>query len=352
MPLATMPVFRTTTMYSLAGCAVEWASESKLIVSCGRALHECDVHGESYRLLGEIPRPIGVRAVSAIRLGQRLLRELYYNVVPLRDGRLFVTYGREVGIIADGKFSALQGVVRPARILRGGCALDADGSVYWGEYFDNAHRGEIHIYRWDPVGNRASVVYTFPPGAIYHVHAVHSDPTDGSLLCLTGDRTTECRFLRSRDGFTSVETIGAGDESWRFVSLVPRQRDWLVATDAEFRQNQIALIDRETRVRTPIVETVGPVYYSAHVGNVSFFGSSAERCDVQPDPRAVLYAVCGEAVTTIQSFEKDLGKSRLLWRLFLPGTLHFPSNGGVGRSLYVSGIGVRGLDARVMRVDW
>ncbi len=339
-------------MYSLAGWAVEWAGEDKLIVSSGRALHECDTLGRSHRLLGEIPRPFGVRAVSALRLGQRFLRELYYNVLPLRDGRLFVSYGRELGLIANGRFTALEGIIRPARILRGGCALDADGSVYWGEYFDNAKRGEIHIYRWDPRKNRALVVYTFPSGTIYHVHAVRVDPADGSLLCLTGDRRSECRFLRSRDGFASMETLGAGDESWRFVSLIPRRSDWLVATDAEFRQNQIARIDRETRERTKIGETAGPVYYSAQVGDVSFFGSSAERCEIQPDPRATLYAVCGNSVTTIGSFEKDLGKSRLAWRLFLPGTLHFPSNGGVGRSLYVSGIGVRGLDARVLRVDW
>ena len=290
--------------------------------------------------------------MSSLRLGQRLLRELYYNVLPLQDGRLFVSYGRNVGVFANGTFAPLNGLLRPARILRGGCALAADGAIYWGEYFDNAQRGEIHIYRWDPHEDRASVVYTFPRGAIYHVHSVRVDPVDQSLLCLTGDRDDECRLLRTRDEFATLETLGAGDESWRFVSLVPRQCDWLVATDAEFRQNQISRIDRVSRERTTIAETDGPIYYSAQIDDVAFFGSSAERCDIQPEPRATLYAVRGETATTVASFDKDLGASRLAWRLFLPGTLHFPSNGGVERSLYVSGVGVRGLDACVMRVDW
>ena len=159
-------------------------------------------------------------------------------------------------------------------------------------------------------------------------------------------------MLRTRDGFATLETIGAGDESWRFVSLVPRLGDWLVATDAEFRQNTIAAINRRDGARRILGDTDGPVYYSAQVGDVAFFGSSGERCEIQPEPRATLYAVSGEVMTTVASFDKDLGRSRLAWRLFLPGTLHFPSNGGVGRCLYVSGVGLRGMDARVLRVDW
>ena len=195
-------------------------------------------------------------------------------------------------------------------------------------------------------------MHTFPRGKIYHVHCVRADPVDGSLLCLTGDRNAECRFLRTRDGFRTMESVGEGNESWRFISVVPRADAWLVATDAEFQENQIATIARATGMRTKLTAVDGPIYYSAQVGDTVFFGSTAERCVIQPHPQATLYAVRDGRAVAVRSFDKDLSPTRLAWRLFLPGTLHFPINGGDGRALYVSGVALRGLDARVLCVEW
>lgn len=344
--------FRFQQIHALRGCAVEWIERDGLIVSRGRALYRTGFEGERPRLIGQVPRPLAVRAISSLRLGQRFLRELFYNVIPLEDGRFFVSFGRQTGILEHGYFAPLRGLRRKTRILRGGCAVAADGSIYWGEYFDNADRGEVDVYRWDPASDRARIVHTFARGEIYHVHGVRADPVDGSLLCLTGDRLAECRFLRTFDGFRTLEPVGEGDETWRFVTVIPQADGWLVATDAEFRENQIATIARSTGARTTLTEVDGPIYYSAQVGDTTFFGSTAERCVIQPHPQATLYAVRDGRAIAVRTFQKDLGRARLAWRLFLPGALHFPINGGDRRILYISGMALHGFDARVLRVEW
>jgi hypothetical protein len=344
--------FRFTPVPALDDCAVEWAMDDSLIISCGNALYRCNLEGGNRQLLGAVPRPMSARLVSRVRLGRRFLREMFYNVIPLANGRLFATFARDVGFFVDTRFQPLSGIRRSTRVLRGGCAVAPDGSVYWGEYFDNDTRGEVYVYRWDPRDDRAEVAYVFGRGQIYHVHSIQRDPFDESLLCLTGDRKMECRFLRTRDGFRTIDAVGEGDERWRFVSVVPRADSWLVATDAEFTQNEISRLDRRTGERTRLGVADGPVYYSAQAGDTTFFGSTAERCDIQPQPRATLYAVRESRVEAVRTFPKDLGASRLAWKLFLPGTLHFPLNSASGNRLYVSGVGLRGFDSRVMRVDW
>lgn len=347
-----IPNFAVTPYDALRGYAVEWAGPDSLIVSRGNSLFSCDLAGAAMRPVGTFPRPTLRCAVARVRLGQRLLREMYYNVVPLPDGRLFTTYAMDIAVIERGRSHSIVGIRRPARVLRGGCALGSDGCVYWGEYFANTSRGEMYVYRLSPEGMRAEVVYVFPPGSIYHIHGVRRDPVEDNFLCMTGDRRSECRFLRTRDRFATVEAIGEGSEDWRFVSVVPREQDWLAATDAEFRQNEIVRIDRQSGERTWLADVNGPVYYSAQVGDVAFFGSTAERCVIQTEPRASLYAVRGTTVSTVLTFRKDISDARWAWRYFMPGTLHFPSNGGVNNTLFVSGVALRGFDARVLRVTW
>ena len=61
------------------------------------------------------------------------------------------------------------------------------GNVFWGEYFDNASRDEVHIYASIDGGVKWDVAYTFPRGAIRHVHNIVHDPWGECLWLLTGD---------------------------------------------------------------------------------------------------------------------------------------------------------------------
>ena len=83
-----------------------------------------------------------------------------------------------------------------------------DGYVYWGEYFDNPHRDEVHIYASTDHGLTWNVAYTFPQGAIRHVHNIVYDKWEDCLWVLTGDNGPECRILKASCDF---HTCGGGD---------------------------------------------------------------------------------------------------------------------------------------------
>jgi hypothetical protein len=254
----------------LRGFTIEWAEHGAFILSKQDRLYSSrDLKGP-FEQLAKISAPAWKSAASRIRLGQRFLRFIVTNVVRLNNGDLFVTFDKSVGMVRDGKYQTLEGLIRPCRVLRSACATDADGSIYFGEYLANNERREMRIYRYAPGNERVDVAYTFPAGSIKHIHGVYRDEYAGTLVCLTGDNDPECRILRTNDGFRTLEVVGQGDESWRAVSVLFQKENFFYGTDAEFRPNQIYKVDRETLERKEIGEVSGTVFYSKASAKTSF----------------------------------------------------------------------------------
>ena len=242
-------------------------------------------------------------------------------MLKLADGRLFFTFDRTIGTCRNGRFENLTGLVREARVLRGACAIDPRGDVYFGEYVGNPERHEIHIYRLPLGANRLEIVHTFAPGEVRHVHGIYADPVDDSLWGVTGDRGGECRMFRSTDGFRTIQMVGSGDETWRCVSLQFSPRSNYYGSDAEFIENYLYFVDRATHERTTLAAIDGPVYYSAALGDDLFFGVTAELCPSQQGRHGSLWHVRDdEPGTCVLSIGKDL----LPVRYFQAGTWQFP----------------------------
>lgn len=332
------------------GYSVEWHSGTSVLLGRKNRLYATDGIGGTPRLVGEVPIPAWHRAASVARLGQRFLRSMFYNVLPQSDGRYFTTFGKRLGVLGPDGWHEIA-LPRPSRVLRGGIGKGADGALYFGEYWGNPDRVEMHVYRWMPGDDRVEIAHTFPAGAICHIHSVTWDPFRNGLICLTGDRHAECRILLTRDGFRTVDVIGAGTEDWRGVSIIPRADGWLYATDAEFQQNHIVHLDAASGVRRQLGPVEGPVYYSKAWGADALFGVTAERCVIMPHPRGVLHRVSGDRVERVFTYEKDLSRARKAWELFMPGTLHFATGVGDPRYCFISGVGLRGLDHRVIALE-
>ena len=71
------------------------------------------------------------------------------------------------------------------------------GRIYWGEYFDNRERAEVHIYVSTDRGSTWQIAYTFPAGSIRHIHNIVYDRWGDCLWILTGDEGAECKVLRA-----------------------------------------------------------------------------------------------------------------------------------------------------------
>ncbi len=331
----------------LRGYTVEWAEKGNFYLSLRNGIYHSENLKPPFKKIATIDTPAWKTAAAKFRLAQRLLRFQVTNVIPLSERDLFVTFDKSVGIVRDGKYQTLKGLVRPCRVLRAACAVDAKGDVYFGEYLANAERGEMRTYRYPKGGNSLEIAYTFPAGSIRHTHGIYYDKFSDSLFCLTGDDEKECQIIRSSDGFQTIETVGQGDETWRAVSILFDENNFYYGMDAEFRANLIYKTNRQTLERKTLGEVNGTVFYSKKIGSNLFFTTTAENAPSQTENAAALWHVDeNEKCERVASFKKD----RWHTTLFQFGTIHFPYFSNLENELYFHLVGVE-EDNQVFRLS-
>ncbi len=153
------------------------------------------------------------------------------------------------------------------------------GRIYWGEYFDNRERAEVHIYVSTDRGRTWQVAYTFPAGSIRHVHNIVYDRWGDCLWILTGDEGAECKVLRASSDFRSVEVVVSGNQQARAAAAVPTKNGLYLSTDTPFEKNHVYRLDRAGKV-----EQVGDLASSSvfgcrvgcGVGEAVFFSTMIE----------------------------------------------------------------------------
>lgn len=330
----------------LRGYTVEWAEPGIYFLSMRNRIFHASELRSPFTHIATIDAPAWKSLATKFRLAQRLLRFMVTNVLPLGNGDLFVTFDRSVGIIRDGRYQNLPGMVRPCRVLRSACAIGSDEAVYFGEYLANDERGPMRIYRYLPGSDSIETVHTFGEGEIKHIHGIYRDPYSNDLYCLTGDRPSECRISRSDDGFLKFATVGEGDETWRAVSLVFTEDAIFYGTDAEFRTNEIYRIDRATGERISLGEVNGTVFYSRKVGDDLFFATTAENAPAQKENVAALWWISAEGkLEEVIRFPKDVWHGTL----FQFGTIAMPNGPGDESELLFSLVALKG-DNRTYRL--
>jgi hypothetical protein len=321
----------------LLGYTVEWAEEGNYYLSRRNVLYRSTDLKPPFEKIVSINAPGWKAIISNIRLAQRLFRFMVTNVVLLDNGDLFVTFDKSVGIVRDGRYRELEGLARPCRVLRSACAIDKNGEIFFGEYLANDERGPMRVYRYKPGSKELDVPYFFPAGTIKHIHGIYSDPVTESLVCLTGDKDSECKMIRSYDGFKTVETIGEGDETWRAVSMLFDDDAMYYGMDAEFQANKLYRIDRKAREREKLGEVSGTVFYSKRIGDDLFFATTAENAPSQTENVAAIWNMAPDGTCTeVAKFQKD----RWHPTLFMFGTIHFPFGEPPADHLYFSLVGV------------
>lgn len=337
--LQWLPRTRVETCEYIGPDAVYWSRGPELYVS--------DDLDSPMRRLARLPRSFLRRFLATTRLGRRLARETFYNILPLSDGSLFYTYATEIGFISpEGRITPLGGRARVHRVLRDGAAVLPDGSVVFGEYFDNGAREAVRLYRAQLGEREVREVYRFAPGEVRHVHSVHWDSVMARAIVCTGDLDTECRIMAFDPEFQSSITLGEGSEDWRTISPQFASEAIYYGTDAEFSPNRLIRYDRATGALRELAQVNGPVFYSAALPGGWIFATTAELCPSQTSPEAILYYIdaATEDVHILARFEKD----RLSTRYFQFGILNLPLSVTPQARLPISGVAIKGLDAKFM----
>jgi hypothetical protein len=246
-------------------------------------------------VVAEFRPPLYRRLSRCNRLSSRLLRDGFHALAILPSA------GSVAAI--PGMVAAVPGAIitlRPQenefhithRIARGTRPLHItaipNGTVFWGEYFDNAARDEVHIYASTDAGETWSVAYTFPRRAIRHVHNIVYDRWTDCLWVLTGDYGDECRILRANCDFSHVEPVLQGKQQARAVALVPTQDAFYFSSDTPLESNFIYRLGRDGEL-SQLATISSSSISGSRVGEHVFFSTMVEPSEVNRDSDVRVY---------------------------------------------------------------
>src|SRR5690242_5923125 len=223
------------------------------------------------------------------RLSARLFRDGFHALAVLPSQRLVAAVPGSIVALVPGEteFRQTYAITRGTRPLH--ITAVPGGAVYWGEYFDNASRDEVHIYASTDGGLAWSVAYTFPKGAIRHVHNIVHDPWGDFLWILTGDYGDECRILRAACDFSHVDVVLQGKQQARAVAAIPTEAALYFSSDTPLEQNYIYGLDRKGSLSQLAAISTSSIY-GCRVGDNLFFSTMVEPSDVNRDPTVRVYA--------------------------------------------------------------
>src|SRR6202142_2212803 len=223
------------------------------------------------------------RLTSSTTLGYRLVRDGFHALALLGDktGNQTMIAAVPGAIVtcapASDEFKVTHPIRRGTRPLH--ITAVPGGRIYWGEYFDNRERAEVHIYASADHGQTWQVAYTFPAGSIRHVHNVVYDQWDDCLWILTGDEGDESKVLRASCDLRSVEVVWSGSQQARAVAAIPMRDALYLSTDTPFEKNHVLRINRAGKVEQLAALSSSSIF-GCRVGESIVFSTMVEPSTV------------------------------------------------------------------------
>jgi hypothetical protein len=271
--------------------ALAWSGDI-LYTSRGYNLLRAQVQNPSNNLIWHPVatfRPSWPRRLSAKNcLTARLFRDGFHALAVLPSGGFVAAVAGAIVTLhpSENEFQLTHRIARGTRPLH--VTTIPNGRVYWGEYFDNADRNEVHIYASTDAGATWNIAYTFPKGAIRHIHNIVHDPWANYLWILTGDYGNECRILRASYDLTQVEAVLQGNQQARTVALIPTEKALYFSSDTPLETNYIYQLDRQ-RTLSQLASISSSSIYGCRVRDRIFFSTMVEPSKANPDNHVRIY---------------------------------------------------------------
>jgi hypothetical protein len=234
-------------------------------------------------------QPAAWRTVtSSSRLASRFFRDGFHALVVLSSGHLVGAVPRAIVTLApeEREFHVSHKLLRGIRPLH--LAIAPNDHIFWGEYFDNPQRDEVHIYASTDRGTNWDVAHTFPRGTIRHVHNIVYDEWGNCFWVLTGDHGSECRILRASRDFTAVDVVLSGHQQTRSAALVPARDALYFSSDTPVETNHVYRLDRRGDL-SKVSALSSSSTYGCSVGNAVFFSTMVEPSAINSDRNVCLH---------------------------------------------------------------
>lgn len=329
---ALRPLHRFRNLRALA-----WHGDV-LFASQGYSLLQAQVTAGTveWEIVGSF-RPEFWRALSTSnRLSFRLFREGFHALAILPTGHIIAAVPGVIITLAPGEteFRVSHRIERGTRPLH--IASTPNGRLFWGEYFDNRDRDEVHIYGSHDGGLTWDVAYTFIKGTVRHVHNIVYDQWEDCLWILMGDYGTECQILRASLDLRAMDVVLSGTQQARAAALIPMRDAIYFSSDTPLESNHIYRLTRNGAV-SKVANIAGPSIYGCRVGNSLLFSTM-----VEPRQRGM-----SKDVTIYRSNDGLQWNELLRWkkdfwpmRLFQYGNAFLPDGNNESGLLAVSTLGV------------
>jgi len=321
--------------------ALAWSGEA-LFASCEYELLRAKIVDPAKPCWQPIARfrpPWGRRLSVQNNLTARLFRDGFHALAVLPSDLVAAVPGAIVTLRgAEREFHVTHTIQRGTRPLH--ITAVPGGAIFWGEYFDNPSREEVHLFASTDRGQTWSVAYTFPAKAIRHVHNIVHDPWGNCLWILTGDYGDECRVLCATCDLKHVETILQGNQQARAVAAVATKEGLYFSSDTPLEQNYIYRLDRAGALSC-LASISSSSIYGCRVADRVFFSTMVEPSEVNLDRSVRIYSAAqGDGWLPLLEWHKD----RWPMGLFQYGNAFLPDGENTTRFLAVSTVAVTGDD--------
>lgn len=150
-----------------------------------------------------------------------------------------------------------------------------DDGIYFGGYLANKDKKPVKIYHRTGI-DQWEVVFTFPQGAINHIHNVVTDPFRQCLWIFTGDFDEAAAIWKVTDGFKNVERIACNEQKYRACVAYALTEGLLYATDAPFADDYIYLLNPENLEAKELFPIHGSCIYGCQWKDKYVFSSTVE----------------------------------------------------------------------------
>lgn len=157
--------------------------------------------------------------------------------------------------------------------------------IYWGEYFRNAARGPVKIYKSMDEGQSWEMIREFEAGFTRHIHFIQQDPFTGKLWICMGDYDHESRIGWSDDNFQSIHYIGSGSQMWRSAHAVFTADAVYWGTDSGFDDSAgIYRWDKSSKEYSRVYASEGAILFGTRLENGSLvFSTDREGFPIEKD---------------------------------------------------------------------
>ena len=289
------------------------------------------------------------RLMASSSLSRRFFRTGFHSLLPLANGDLVAVLRSRLLHLAAGadQFTTAHSVSRGTRPLN--VCQSASGRTWFGEYFNNPERGEVHIYGSDD-GRSFDVAHSFPAGAVRHVHSIQADPHRGGMWVMTGDEGHEVGLWWTDDEFKTLQPVLRGEQRARAVAVLCTPDGLILPTDTPHEQNHVQRYDPQSGQLESVAELPGSCFYAAQSNGLYYLSTAVEKSSVNTDQRvAMLASADGCTWKTVARFDRDLAfLSDRRGYLQYP-TLLLPAGKSTLPYLYASAQSLAGRHGRLLR---